>query len=246
MKIIIFILIIMTCGALFAQKLRVVTEEYLPYNYLEDGKIKGMSTEVIFAVLEEAKIPYDIKIHPWVKAYDIALKEPNVLIYSIGRTPEREKLFKWVGEIAPCKVYFYSLTQKKLVINSLNDAKKYKIATIENDFREQYLLKNGFLMDKQLERCYSNEYSVKKLLAGRLDLVPENDIVLSYLLKREGKTMKDVKRQMMIQELSSKDLYMALSVGTSDEILHKLQKALETVKKNGTYNKILTSYGFEP
>ena len=36
------------------ETLQVVTEDYAPYNYLEEAEIKGLGTEVVEAMLEEA------------------------------------------------------------------------------------------------------------------------------------------------------------------------------------------------
>ena len=40
---------------------------------------------------------YQIRLYPWARAYDMALKEPNVLIFLIARTSARETQFKWAG-----------------------------------------------------------------------------------------------------------------------------------------------------
>jgi len=37
---------------LYSQMLNIVTEEYPPYNYTQNGKVTGVSTEVVEAVLE--------------------------------------------------------------------------------------------------------------------------------------------------------------------------------------------------
>ncbi len=50
----------------------------------------------------------------WARAYEIALHEKNVLIYSIKRTSERESLFKWVGVIVPIDFYFYALAESPI------------------------------------------------------------------------------------------------------------------------------------
>ena len=60
-------------------------------------------------------------------------KRPDVLIYSIGRTAQREKLFKWVGVIAPTQYYLFSLPQRNLKLQRLEDAKEYQIATVNED-----------------------------------------------------------------------------------------------------------------
>ena len=90
--------------------------------------MKGVSTEVVLAVLKEVNVKAKIELYPWARAYQIATTKKNHLIYSIGRIPERENLFHWVGTIAPYKTSLYKLKiRKDIKIGSLNDAKRYTI-----------------------------------------------------------------------------------------------------------------------
>ena len=67
-----------------AEHITIVTEHLPPYNYLEDGEARGMSTEVVQAALDAAGHTYEIRFMPWARAYQIALTKPNTL-----RTEER-------------------------------------------------------------------------------------------------------------------------------------------------------------
>ena len=55
-----------------AETIKVLTEEFPPYNYTEDARITGFSTEVVQAVLKEAKIQGDFQSMPWARAYETA------------------------------------------------------------------------------------------------------------------------------------------------------------------------------
>ena len=77
-----------------AEEIKIVTTEFPPYNYEENGKITGLSTKVVRAVLKELGMNSEIKSYPWARAYEMALKQENVLIYSILRISEKENLFK--------------------------------------------------------------------------------------------------------------------------------------------------------
>ncbi len=95
--------------------LKVVTEEFPPYNYTVNGKIKGISTSIITETLKRSGLKYHLKVYPWKRAYHaITLREKNVLIYSIYRSAEREPLFAaWIGPILPpAAVYFYKLKER--------------------------------------------------------------------------------------------------------------------------------------
>ena len=63
-----FVITFPLVGSAWAQYLEVVTEQYPPYNYEEDGQVKGVGTEVVEEVLKEAGIDYNIKVLPWARA----------------------------------------------------------------------------------------------------------------------------------------------------------------------------------
>lgn len=80
--------------AIQSTDLLVVTENLPPYNYKEGIAVKGVATEVVQALLKEVGLQADIHVLSWVRAYLKALEQPNVLIFSLVRTPEREEHFR--------------------------------------------------------------------------------------------------------------------------------------------------------
>ena len=56
-----------------ANHISVVTEDWPPYNYLdENGEMTGYSTKVVKKVLEKANVQYDIRLYPWARSYEMA------------------------------------------------------------------------------------------------------------------------------------------------------------------------------
>ena len=73
--------------ALQLNRLQIVTEQFPPFNYRVNGVLKGASVEIIQALLVESKLDANISLYPWARAYEIAKHSPNVLIFSIAKTP---------------------------------------------------------------------------------------------------------------------------------------------------------------
>jgi len=76
---------------------QLVTEKYSPVTFMWDGKPSGFVTDMVREIAARQKIPYNIRLTSWNNAYNIALPHPKVVLFSAERTPEREKLFHWVG-----------------------------------------------------------------------------------------------------------------------------------------------------
>lgn len=236
------VLILITISA-FAQEVKIVTENYPPYNYEENGKVKGVSTEIVRSVLKEMGLNIKITVYPWARTYRLALEEPNTLIYSIARTPEREHKFKWVGVIAPADQVLLSLKERTdIKLNNLDDTRKYKIGTVRDDVIEHHLLSNGFKVGKNIDRCNNYNSNIKKLLRKRIDLCAIGKLVGYNILRKIGHEPGDTVKQVYRFDVLSEGVNMAFQKDTPDEVVNKFRRGLEKIKENKTYDKILSKY----
>ncbi|MHA7773465.1 substrate-binding periplasmic protein [Roseibium sp. M-1] len=222
-----------------AEPLTIVTEQLPPFNYLEDGEAKGMSTEVLQATMKVAGENAEIDFLPWARSYQLSLSRPNTLIYSIIRTPDREDQFAWVGEIAPYGVSLYKRSDNSTInLKSLSDAKELTVGVYLGDAKAEVLQKHGI---EKLDAVEDDRLNLRKLLLGRIDLMVIDDTVISQLLKDEGVDPSRVKRALPIQELSGY-CYMAFQKDSDPALVKTFQKALAEIKSDGTYNDIIAKY----
>lgn len=230
------------CGAASAAgagSVRVLTEEAPPYNYTDHGKITGLGTEVVEAVLKELKLHGNFQSLPWARAYDMARSSPDVLIYSIGRTPERDKSFKWVGVIAPSNYYLFGRPGKTYSVDSLDAAKQYRIATVNEDVGEQFLVSHGFVKGQNLQPSVKYELNYEKLKMERVDLWIMNELTASHLARQAGDDpATTLVRVYRIPALSGEGYYMAFGKQTPDATVEKFRDALEGIKQNGRYEQL--------
>ena len=152
------------------ETINVVTEDWRPWSYEENGIVKGRSTEVVKAVMDRTGLEYSINVLPWARAFKYASTRPDVLIYALGWTPERERNFKLVGKVTPSNnAYLYRLkTRNDIVINTLSDAKKYTIFANNKSATHTMLINNGF---EKIVSGWHQKISVEMLLRGRIDLL---------------------------------------------------------------------------
>lgn len=222
-----------------ADHLTIVTEDLPPYNYLENGEPTGLSTEVVETVLKLTGHQPDIEFLPWARAYQVALTQPNTLIYSIARTKDREDLFAWVGEIAPFGASLYQRADAPdLKLQNLSDARLYHVGVYRGDAKEALLRANGF---ENLQETEDDRLNLRQLMLGRLDLIAIDDSVIAPLLKEEGIAPRQIRRVLPIKDMSG-HLYMAFNKDTDPKLVDKFRQALETIKGNGVHDKILKRY----
>ena len=234
--------LLLVINPLQADDLTIVTESLPPYNYKIDNEVRGVSTEVVRAVLQELGIESEIKIYPWARSYQLALKKPNVLIYSISRTPQRENLFHWIGEVAPLNSYLFKLAARQdIALTDLADAKRYLIGTWREDVSEQHLLSQGFELGKQLDNTGNPEQNITKLLKKRLDLTSDAELSFYFKVQKLGYNPSLFTKAIKLEALST-PLYMAFSKQTSNEQVEQFRNALMKIKQDGVYDRILKKY----
>ncbi|MEE4355768.1 MAG: transporter substrate-binding domain-containing protein [Desulfococcaceae bacterium] len=226
-----------------ADEIKVVTETWEPYNFEKDGKVTGISTEIVEYSLKKAGIGISgnkINIYPWVRAYRMAMEDENILIYTILRTQEREDLFKWVGPLIPSeKFYFYkNKSRTDISLHSLDDAKKYQIGVLRGSVHEDFLLRNGFPATL-IQTVADQELNLKKLLAGRIDFIIDTDSSLGIRTKQMNLPLSEFEKTLFLFE---NGYYMAFSKKTSDDIIEKIRNAFFTLKKEGGVDKIIEKY----
>ncbi len=230
-----------------ASGVRVVTEEYPPYNYLEDGRPTGLATEVVQEVLRRVGVEAVIEVHHWDTSYEIALNEPNTLIYSIGRNEEREARFHWVGEITPPeRIFFFALRARvernQIRLRDFDDAKRYRIGTTKNDFREQFLLERGFVVGEQIVRGELVHNSMWNLFWGKVDLVPLPEMAGFTLARRMGFDPRELTLALEVDDIPVGANYMAFSLDTPTELVTAAGRALDAVRRDGTFDRIVSKY----
>jgi polar amino acid transport system substrate-binding protein len=217
----------------------IMTENYPPFNYAnKDGKIEGLTTEIVNEIMKNTENEYPIKIMPWARAYQQIINKPNKILFSMTRTPEREYLFKWVGPIASNSFVFYAKSDSNIQLNSLEDAKNdnYKIGTYLNGANELYLKSKNFY---NIYSVPDDLLNVKKLIKGRIDLWAAGETQGLYKAKQLNINPKKIKKVFKIKETQ---LYIAFSRTTPTSIIKQWQHELNKMKKDGRYKKIVDKY----
>jgi polar amino acid transport system substrate-binding protein len=221
--------------------IRVVTEEFPPFNYTENGRLTGLSTEVVEAVLLELGVTGDFQVMPWARAMQTAQNEENVLIYSIYRNEQREVQYKWVGPISESHNNIYALKSRNIKLRSLDDAKQYSVGIINRDREEDYFLKHGFSFDTNIESAPNHELNYSKLRSGRIDLWPIDQAAMAYYVRKAGDDPQSMVEPVFdVAESSAtyQGYFMAFGMRTSDELVERFRKALGKLKTSGKIDQI--------
>ncbi len=241
----VFLILSFFMGIAYAQdltsrvKLKIYTEDSPPGNYLDDGKLTGLSVDVIREILDRLKLPDNIDVVPWARGYNLALTQSNVALFSTTRLPQREELFKWVGPLYTQTWGFYGKKGSNLQIDSLDDAKKVtRIGTYYKDAKEQFLKGKGFT---NLISANKNISNIKRIMEGKLNLWVSSDFNMHYLAQQAGVDPDQLELVFAFRDVKN---YIAFSILTSDDLVNTWQRTLDEIKRNGTYKKISKKYNY--
>lgn len=219
--------------------LRVITEDWAPYNYSDGNQVKGFSTEVVQAIMEELNVSYPVEIYPGARGKRMLNTLPNVMHFSLFRTPEREAKYKWVGPISKQAVYFYKRKDNPKRYSDIEDIKKASLVTIPH---------KGLVADRVAASGVTNviklsdrEKQFALLFSGRAELsVNVSPLGVAHYLKMMGKPVDSlVPTQVKLVEFP---LYIACSKNISDAVIRRWQEALEKVKASPKYQQIYEKY----
>ena len=217
-----------------AAALTLTTEEYPPYNFSTDGgkTITGSTTDVMNEVLKRTGIKATKAVYPWQRAYRMALDDKETCVYSATRSVAREKLFKWVGPLAPDSWVLFAKADSTIHASTLDDVRKYKIGGYQGDAKAAYLKERGFSLDEAV----NEEQNIRKLDAGRIDLWAASTAVGPWTAKNLGVKIKPVLTFKEVQ------MYAACNLSMPDADIAKMNEAIKAIKSDGSMDRFLKAY----
>ena len=223
------------------EKLTVLTEDWPPFNYKENEKLVGISTDLVIATLARAGFSYKIKMYPWKRAYQSALRTPNTILYTTSRTEVRENLFKWVGPLFPRQIIMYKLKKRAdIIIKNLDDLKNYQLGILLGGSVQEYLTLHGFKDEEHYQTVVTEHQNLLKLFKGRVELIPGSEISMAFRMKDMPYRYEDLQKAFVM--IDEGGYYIAVNKNTSDQIVERLQTAFDNLIDEGLREQISMKY----
>jgi polar amino acid transport system substrate-binding protein len=200
----------------------------------EGERVIGIGTDMVRDIMTRTGVAYSIELLPWKRAYTAALERRDACVFSTTRTPERESQFKWIGPIGEAEWVLMGRADRHLKLNSLEEARRYRIGTYNGDARDLYLRERGFDVDS----APNDLLNPRKVVLGRIDLWAASVRRGSATLARLGYADKVVP----VFVFNRIRVYLACNRAVPDELVKKMNGALATMERDGTSRAILRKY----
>jgi polar amino acid transport system substrate-binding protein len=216
---------------------QLVTEEYPPVTFMKAGKPSGFVTDMVREIAARQGIPDNIRLTSWKNAYNLALLNPKVVLFSAELTSEREDLFHWVGPVGKNSAILYARKGSGIRISSLDEARKIAaIGTTTDWFTEQQLKREGF---DNLVSSPDPRDNVRQLMNGEVQLAVFTDITVPEIVREAGYGMTDLEPVFTVGRTY---FYIALSRDTPAEVVASWQATLDQLKQDSTFARIYRGY----
>lgn len=224
-----------------------LTEDFPPFNYDEDGELKGIAVELLYAAYQEKgfSLPEDaIRIGLFTEGYQTTRTTPGYAIFSTARIPEREDLFLWAGPIASYDIVLFARRGSDITVLEDSDLNTFKIGAVEDDISVLELKRAG-VDDTQIITDPDPINLIRMLDAGRIDLFASGDLAGEYLVAEETGIYGYFNQ---VCRLTTVDLYYAFNRETPQQDVEWFQSALDALKEApedgglSRYDQVLNRY----
>jgi len=239
---ILFIILLTPLSAISQnKKIEVYTELLSPYQTQdESGKLSGLSIDVFNALLELTGDTASINVMPWARAYQSVISTKNSMIFTIARTPNREKKFQWIGSIVENQSYFWGnkehFKQKKLTFEEL---KNYNIVVSRDSNGHIFLKENNFPF---IFPVVYEEQVIKMVYRKRIDLLMSSTPTLLSLTKKLSINFDNL---VPIHKTAGRNtkLSIAFNLSSDSSLVSRYLHAFEQLKSSGELAKLREKWG---
>ena len=223
-----------------SEKVTVVTDNgYPPYSFGITERAEGLYPMLIKTIFARMGITVKIIALPWEKAIKEG-KEGNAAVGGIYINSERLKIFDYSEPIFEEKLAVYVKKGKTFDFNRLSDLKG-KIIGLNSGWSygeafDTARIKYHF----NVVESETNEQSFHKLVRGSIDCLIADQVAASQIIRQENLS-DQVER---LDKLAAVDKAYVVFVKSlkKQHILEKFNQALEEMKKDGSYRKIIQDF----
>lgn len=220
------------------EPLRIVTEPWPPLVHEESGQPDGLLWELSLAVIQDIGRSADLEFVPWKRALDLVARERRDAVLGVGRTPERETVFRYPEEpLAVSETAVFYHRDRPLDFDHLDDLQGLRIA-----------LSAGYSYSREISSAsHFQRIEVADIQAGLRLLQLER--VDGFIVNREvgwyeARNLGIAEQLGATREpISSGPVYLAFSRELPAELVERFGTALSAFKETPEYRQLLEGYG---
>lgn len=208
----------------------------------QDQMNQGISVEIVTEAFKTQGYDVDFKIMPWTRALnDVREGRVDVLV-ATWFTQERTAYLNYSTPYLENSLKFIKRKGDGFEYQGLDSLSGKNVGIVRN-----YGYGDDFLNATNFNKPEANDLisNAKKLLANRIDLTLEDELVAKSMLSGAGMNLDDF--EFSQNAISNNPLHVTagLANARNAEIIDAFNRGLKEIKANGTFDNILRKYGIK-
>lgn len=219
-----------------AETLTAVADPWPPY-VTDLAPHQGMATRILREALAREGYGLDVRLMPWARSLRRVKSGGADLLITAWWSNERTGFLHYSEPYAQNELVFLKRRDDPFEFSDLTSLEGKRIGVVRD-----YGYDRDFLQADYFQRIPNNEFtdSVRMLIAGRLDLVLEDRLVVLATLQQEAPHELE-KLSFSRKPLLTKPLYVAASLShpRHRQIIAAVNRGLAAMRNDGTLDRLL-------
>jgi polar amino acid transport system substrate-binding protein len=222
-----------------AENIKIIAEDdWYPYSGVIQTGFSGIAVDIVKEAFKSEGIDVEFDIMSYDRGMLLVKNGEAIGCFDAPRTGEIEKIYLWHDEpMFSGDSYFYARSDYAGSISNIDDLDGKKVGLTQG-----YGYGDAIDLNNKIDKEYSktDEIILRKLIAGRVDLIILYDRVADHLIKSNNVHGKI--KQVGLSE--STGLYVAFSKSMPDGEKYRdiFSSGLKKIKENGVYDEIFNKW----
>ena len=217
-----------------------VLEDIPPFQYKENGELKGIDLEVGNEIARRLGIEFRYEAIPWARIKKYVAEGTQIDgVLSMFRLEKYLDIVDFTEHIFKSKICFFAMKDHEMQFSKLDDLRGKKVGVIRG-----YTYTSEFDAYQEMEKtvCDSNDMLAKLLEKKRVDIVVAEEVPFLFTAKKIG--FQDRFRE--VYTLDENLTCMAFSkkaMGEKSRVMaDRVSEIIRKMKEEGEIQKILDKY----
>jgi len=214
---------------------------YPPYAYKKDNKIEGFNVEILNEIFKRMNIIIEYKLVPWARAVKMIQQGDADAIFPFFKTKERKLFADYPNHFTSEPIAMFVLKDANIKysgnLKQVSDYMFGRVRGYSSGKKFDDAVERGII---KVDKATNTELNLKKFFKKRFDIMVDNKYVVMDQLKKQNRLDKVEQLNPLIIDSRA---YLGFSKKQNHkEIIKEFNKTLKKIKRDGTYNKIITNY----
>lgn len=177
--------------------LKVVTTEYPPFEYVENGELKGSDVATVRSVLEMMGYTPRFQVLPWARAELMVRHGTADLLFSLTQSKERQQHYLFTDPISSARDVFYARKDAGLSWHTFDDLTGLRVGVSASySYAPEFM---AWLAQGQAQIVVMNQQEpdlagLRMVAAGRVDLFICEQQACDYLIESHRQRYPDLEQ----------------------------------------------------